>query len=591
MKYFAVILTMLLLLTACAKQADTPKTAEPDTEMFTDSDVDTEYSDTVTIELDGDSAKASSDTVKIADGKLTITEEATYHISGSYNGMIIVNADDKAKPQLVFDSVAINSDTSAALYILEADKVVVTLEGDNTFTNGGSFEAIDDNNIDAAVFSKKDLTFNGTGTLEVDSPVGHGIVCKDDLVFTGGSYTVNSASHGIDANDSIRITDSTFTVDSGKDSLHAENTDDTSLGFIYIESGKFTLSAEGDGISAGAYMQIEDGEFDITSGGGSENASQQTSGSWGGFMGGYYGDTATEDSTSIKGIKAATELTINGGSFKINSADDAAHSNLAITVNGGSFEIKSGDDGFHADETLVINAGTIDITECYEGLEGFEVTVKDGDISIYASDDGINAAGGNDQSGFGGRDNGMFGGHGGMGMDNGGVITIEGGKLYLNASGDALDSNGELYIKGGDVIVSGPTVGDTAILDFATESIISGGTFVGTGGNMMNECFDSTSTQGVIMINAQGSADTAIILTDSDGNILIDHGTDQSFSCIILSCPEIVEGETYTLTVGTESVDITMTSMVYSQGGFGGPGGMPGGPGGGHGPGGGRPWW
>ena len=586
MKYIAVItLILMLLVTGCQKKEDTPDAAESNTgvdvsDMFTEGDLDTDYDDAVTIELDGDSAKASSDTVKIEDGSVIITEEAIYRISGSYNGMITVNAGEKDKPQLVFDSVDITSDTSAALYILEADKVVVTLEGDNTLTNGGSFEAIDDNNIDAAVFSKQDLTFNGTGTLKVDSPVGHGIVCKDDLVFAGGVYTVNSASHGIDANDSLRITDSAFTVDSGKDALRAENSYDTTLGFVYIEGGSFTLDAEGDGISAGAYVQIDGGEFDITTGGGSGNASQQTSGGWGGYMGGYFNDTATEDSTSIKGIKASADIIINGGSYKIDSADDAVHSNLNITVNDGDFDISCGDDGFHADETLIMNAGTVDIKECYEGLEAFEVTVKDADISVYASDDGINAAGGNDESGYGGyRGGDMFGG----GMDNGGVITIEGGKLYLNASGDALDSNGELYIKGGEVIVSGPTQGDTAIVDFATEGIISGGTFIGTGGNAMNECFDSDSTQGVIMVSASGSADTQITLTDSEGNTLIERTSDQSFSCIILSCSEITEGGVYTLTVGSDSIEITMTSTVYSSGtGMGGMGDMPGGmPGGG----------
>lgn len=109
--------------------------------------------------------------------------------------MIIVNAPDTAKLQLVFDGADITSATSAALYILEADKVFVTLVGENSLANGGSFEAIDENNIDGAVFSKQDLTFNGSGTLTVTSPAGHGIVGKDDLVFTGGTYIITSASH------------------------------------------------------------------------------------------------------------------------------------------------------------------------------------------------------------------------------------------------------------------------------------------------------------------------------------------------------------------------------------------------------------
>ena len=154
-----------------------------------------------------------------------LTAETTYIISGTLtDGMLVVNAPEKAKLQIVFDGVSITSATSAALYILEADKVVVTLANgtQNTLQNGGKFEAIDDNNIDGAVFSKQDLTFNGSGSLTVSSPVGHGIVCKDDLVFTGGSYTVNSASHGLDANDSVRITGETnLAIDAGKDGIHS----------------------------------------------------------------------------------------------------------------------------------------------------------------------------------------------------------------------------------------------------------------------------------------------------------------------------------------------------------------------------------
>ena len=148
--------------------------------------------------------------------------------------------------------------------------------------------AIDENNIDAVVFFKTGLTFNGTGNLIITSPNGNGIVGKDDLnVFTGGNYTINTSSHGIEANDSVRITGTTqITVDAGKDGIHCENNDDTSLGFIYISAGTLNIEAEGDGISASAYMQIVDGTFSVLAGGGSENGSSQSSNTWGAFMGG-----------------------------------------------------------------------------------------------------------------------------------------------------------------------------------------------------------------------------------------------------------------------------------------------------------------
>ena len=264
------------------EQTGTDTTVQADTEMFTDRDYRTEYdvNNSIQIELNGSSAAASSDSVQISGTTVTITEEATYIISGTLeNGMIIVNAPDTAKLQLVFNGVSINSETSAPLYILEADKVFVTLADgtENVLTNGGTFTVIDDNNIDSVIFSKQDLTLNGSGSLTVTSPAGHGIVSKDDLVITGGSYTVTSASHGLDANDSVRITGETsISVDAGKDGIHAENNDDTSLGFIYISNGTIQIESEGDGISAGAYLQIENGTFQVLVGGGYENGANES---------------------------------------------------------------------------------------------------------------------------------------------------------------------------------------------------------------------------------------------------------------------------------------------------------------------------
>ena len=546
-----------------------------DEDMFTDRDARTEHeeSGSVLIQLNGTSATASSNSVAISGTTITITEEATYVVSGTLdNGMIIVNAPDTAKLQLVLNGVNINSETSAPIYIPEADKVFLTLADgtENILSNGGTFTAIDENNIDAAIFSKQDLTLNGNGSLTVTSPAGHGIVCKDDLVITGGVYTVNSASHGLDANDSVRITGETkITIDAGKDGIHSENADDANLGFVYISNGTMNIEAEGDGIAAGAYVQIEGGTFDLLVGGGSANGTKASSGNYGGFMGGGHGGmrpggsqnttgTIDENSTSMKGIKAAGGILISGGTFNIDSADDSVHSNDSVTINGGSFEIASGDDAIHAEDTLTITAGTINITKSYEGLEALHIDVQGGDIKLVASDDGLNAAGGTDGSGmtggrdamFGGRPGGMGGGMGGMSSNSDGSIVISGGNLYINSSGDGLDANGTLEISGGYTVVVGPTQGDTATLDYDVSGIITGGTFIGTGASGMAQTF-SDSEQGVFAVSVGNqSAGTKIVLKDKDGNTIIEHTPELNFAVAILSSPDMISGETYTITVG-----------------------------------------
>lgn len=346
-------------------------------------------------------------------------------------------------------------------------------------------------------------------------------------------------------------------------------------------------------MSARSCMKVKNGTFNIVSGGGSENAENRTSDSWGDFMGGGMNDgmgsgmgggmgggrpgkysaqpqsttqsanqsqmtssttETTDSSTSIKAMKASGDLIIDDGTFTIDSADDSVHSNASITVNGGTFHIASGDDGFHADETLSISAGTIEITESYEGLEALDIKVSGGDIKLVASDDGLNAAGGTDSSGTGGvRGVDQFGGRGGMSSNSNGSIVISGGNLYINASGDGIDANGYIEITGGYTVVVGPTQGDTATLDYDTSATITGGIFIGTGASGMAQTF-SDSEQGVVAVSVGNSAaGTTIELKDKDGNTIISYEPELNFAVVILSSPEIKKGEIYSFTVGDES--------------------------------------
>ena len=410
-------------------------------EMFTDQDYETDYDDVAAeISLDETGASCQGDGVEISGQAITITEEGTYLFSGALeDGYIIVDAPDTAKVHLVLNGVSISSGTSAPIYVSQAEKVFLTLaEGtENTLSNGGTFESQVDESIDSVIFSKQDLTLNGSGSLTVASPAGHGIRSNDDLVITGGSYTISCADHGLKANDSIRLTGSTtLNIRSGKDGIHSEHDSDVSLGFVYISGGGFDIEADGDGISASGMLQIEDGTFNLVTGGGSENGSHSGAeadrgfggpGRGGGRQGEApaeplmdepsaetsaaaeeipeepYGETAAaaaeEETTSMKGLKATGNLLINAGTFSIDSADDSIHSNASVSINGGTFELSTGDDGIHGDDTLTINAGNILIRESYEGLEALHVDIQGGNIQLTATDDGINAAGESEESG------------------------------------------------------------------------------------------------------------------------------------------------------------------------------------------------
>lgn len=522
-------------------------------DMFSDRDLSGDYSECTDITLSDSTASCSDSSVTVADGSVTITKAGTYKLSGTFTGQIIVNAGDSDKVQLVLDNASITKEGSAALYIINADKVfITTVKGtENTLSSTGEFASSDDaTNVDGAIFSKSDITFNGSGTLNVKCESKHGIVTKDDLKITGGTYNITSASQGLSGKDSVRIAGGNITVTSGTDGIHSENTDDTEKGYVYISGGTLNITSGKDCIDASGTVEIKDGTFTFKAGGGS---SEKTTG----------------DSTeSYKGIKADGVLTISGGTFDIDTLDDAIHSSADVTVSGGTLDISTGDDGIHSGNNTVVSGGEINIAKCYEGLEGQTVTVSGGKVTLTSSDDGINAAGGDNQ--------GVGGGFGpdSFSADSEAKIAITGGEIHVNASGDGLDSNGDIEISGGTVYVYGPTSNGNGSLDYENNAVITGGTVIMAGSSGMAMNFGSESTQGSILASTgNASAGTAVKLTDSSGNVIAEFTPTVSFQTVVISAPDITSDGTYTLTVGDSTQEITMSGYIYGSGmggGFGG---------------------
>lgn len=561
-------------------------------DMFTERDLAGTYEESgaVYVTLSGDGITGETDGVAINGQTVTITAEGTYIFSGTLSeGQIVVDA-DKAKVQIVFDNVDITCASSAAVYVKNAEKVFVTLaEGaQNTLRNTDEYVAIDDNNIDAVIFAKSDLTLNGTGSLTIVSAEGHGIVSKDDLKITGGTYDITAAGHALSGKDSVRIADGTFILTAEKDGIHAENADDEEKGYIYIADGDFTITSDGDGMDASNIVQIEDGTFDITAGGGAAN-SQKTheSDMPGGGMSqnierpdgesmpqmgekpdgeNMPQDTTTDESgTSTKGIKAGGGMYLNGGTYQIDSADDSIHSNANITIADGTYTLATGDDGVHADDALTVNGGTITVTESYEGLEGLTVTINDGTIDITARDDGINTAGGTDQSGFG-----TFGDHF-KGMDSADDETEEttdnemwmelnGGYIHILAGGDGVDSNGDLTINGGEIYIDGPSDNGNSAIDYGDRSsaYVNGGMLVAIGSSGMAEGMSDSSKQEVLMVKLGEQMEAGDVeLTDNEGNVIVSYTALKTYDCVIISTAEVESGATYTLTTSGTTTEVT----------------------------------
>ena len=387
-------LTLALLLALCGCGSSTESSSKSGNAAGAATSLSLDTSDMFTsrdLETDYDESTATKLTLSDENPKIKITSAGTYIITGTAtDGSITVEASDDDKVQIVLNGVTLTSKTSAAIYVKSADKVfITTAKGtENTISNGGTFTAIDDENIDGAIFAKDDIVFNGEGTLNVTSPAKHGIVGKDDVKFTSGEYVIECASHGVDANDSIRITEATIKITADKDGLHCENDDDTSKGYIYIASGTLNIESDDDGVHANTYLVINDGALKIT---------------------------------AAEGLEA-TVVQINGGTVDIEASDDGINaakksdvSTPLVEINGGKITIVMGrgdTDGIDSNGDIIINGGTVDVTGNstfdYNGkgvINGGTVIVNGEEVSELP-----NQFGG--MGDMGGRPDGMRGGSG-----------------------------------------------------------------------------------------------------------------------------------------------------------------------------------
>jgi len=537
---------------------------------YSDDDLytDWENEEVTSIQLNGSTATyEGSGGVAVSGSTVTIKTGGVYVLSGTLaDGQIVADAEDDNTVRIVLNGVDITSSSSAPIYVKNAEKTVLSLpEGtENTVTDGTQYvyddaEAEEPN---STIFSKGNLTINGEGKLVVEANFNNGITGKDDLKITGGNIEITAKDDAIVGRDLLAIKDGTFTITAGGDGMKTTNDEDAEKGNLAIEGGTFNITAENDGIQAQTSLYTLGGDYTITTGGGSPETVAANENAMGGRgQSESTTTTTTTETSSSKGLKATAELAIAGGTFNIDSLDDAVHSNGNILIEGGELAIATGDDGIHADSSVLTKGGNITVTKSYEGIEGGVIAIADGNIDVTASDDGLNVGGGVDGSG--------------MDMESSTssdmMLQISGGYVSINAQGDGLDSNGNFVMTGGTAVVSGPTNDGNGSLDYNGTFEISGGLLIAAGSSGMVQASSDTSEQnGILMTYPETqSAGTLIHLEDSDGNTIATFAPEKEYSSVYISSPDLAKDSSYTLYSGGTSTG-TETNGLYTDGEYSG---------------------
>lgn len=398
--------------TADANSVDIAVEATALSVKYSSKDVDATWETTsaVQIALNGPTASAAATGgeaagVAIDGGTVTIAAAGTYVLSGTLtDGQIIVSSADQDPVRLVLAGANIFCSDSAPICIMKSDKTIIILaEGTtNRISDGERYTFTDAENEepDAALFSKSDLTITGSGLLAVTANFNDGIASKDKLKVTGGVITIDAAGDGLKGRDFVAIKAGALTIEAGADGIQATNDEDMAMGFISIEGGSITVTAEDDAINA-------------------RNA-----------------------------------LAISGGNLNLSAGDDGMHADASLAISGGSIDILQSYEGIES-ETMTFSGGTAQVTASDDGLNGSGGTDNSSVIGRTGQSNFANS---------GSASLTITGGYlaidaNGDGIDINGPISMSAGTVLINGptadNNGALDYSGSFSMSGGLLVAAG----------------------------------------------------------------------------------------------------------------------------------------
>lgn len=506
-------------------------------------DVDTHYSeqdlswDTSSETAIDLSNPTATDGVTVEDGTLTITKAGTYKLSGEYQGQIKVETADSDAVRLVLDNANITNSSGAALNVVNADEVILySASGTtNTISDGADYTATGEDDPDAVVYSKADLTIAGEGTLKVNGNHEDGIHTSDGLVIASGTLEVNAANTGIKGKDYVDILGGTINVTAQQDGIKSTNDTDEGKGWTRLSNGTVTVNAGDDGFKASRVVEISGGSLTVEQ--------------------------------SDEGIEAQY-INVSGGDVNVTSADDGMNASLKTS------DSESTDSSANTSDTANQQQNSQQQGSIPGGQQNGTSNQQQQGMGQPPAMPGGNAQDGTSQNGTTGTgqqgmgqppQGGMPGGGGGTFEVIDAAINVSGGHVTVNAEGDGIDSNGVTTLSGGTLIVNGPSQGGNAALDTNGDLLLNGATVLSGSTADMFEAPSTNSTSGYLKLtNSSGfEQGSTVQVADSSGKVVANYKvTKSNVQLVLVSSSSIVKGQSYTAYTTTSAVDSNAASLA-----------------------------
>lgn len=504
-------------------------------------DVDTHYSeqdlswDTSSETAIDLSNPTATDGVTVEDGTLTITKAGTYKLSGEYQGQIKVETADSDAVRLVLDNANITNSSGAALNVVNADEVILySASGTtNTISDGADYTATGEDDPDAVVYSKADLTIAGEGTLKVNGNHEDGIHTSDGLVIASGTLEVNAANTGIKGKDYVDILGGTINVTAQQDGIKSTNDTDEGKGWTRLSNGTVTVNAGDDGFKASRVVEISGGSLTVEQ--------------------------------SDEGIEAQY-INVSGGDVNVTSADDGMNASLKTSDSESTDSSANTSDTANQQQNSQqqgsIPGGQQSGTSNQQQQGMGQPPAMSGTSQDGTSQNGTTGTG---QQGMGQPPQGGMPGGGGTFEVVDAAINVSGGNITVNAEGDGIDSNGVTTLSGGTLIVNGPSQGGNAALDTNGDLLLNGATVLSGSTADMFEAPSTNLTSGYLKLtNSSGfEQGSTVQVADSSGKVVANYKvTKSNVQLVLVSSSSIVKGQSYTVYTTTSAVDSNATSLA-----------------------------